>query len=111
MKDGKLVLRLTRSWPESRVLRLSLAGNYASPDRETLSALSLDNDACGPPVRHGASAAGKSAGAWAQECADRLKGKVYRYDALVQQLTDRAKAVLIEQIRDAHPELTVQFKR
>lgn len=110
LKDGKLVLRLTRSSPTTLDVPLALTAMDGELNRQTLSELSLDNDACSA-ARPGASAANAAPDTWEKQCADKLTGKVYRYDALVQQLAGRAKVVLSEQVGAIQLNLRVRFER
>ena len=110
MKDNKLVLRFMRSSPPSVDIALALAPADGGLNRQALSALSLDNDACAT-ARPGAIAASGAQDNWEKQCAEKLTGKVYRYDALVQQLAGRAKAVLSEQIGAIGMNLRVKFER
>ena len=77
-----------------------------------LTSLTLDNDSC--VVSTGRTApkdAATTDDSWEKRCADKLAGKVYRYDAFVQQFASRAKVVVDEQLSAIRLNLKVVFER
>jgi hypothetical protein len=106
VKDGKLVFTLTRTSPAQQEIPLLLAPRQSALHRDAISALTLDNDACDTRAR---AASGASEGGWEKRCADKLGGKVYRYEALVLQLAARARGVAAEQAAATKLSLKIRF--
>lgn len=108
LKGGALELVLNRDAPPEQSIPLALAVPAPVLDKELLRKLSLDNDACSTAAV--ARPASGPASSWQDQCAARLAGRTYRYDAFVEQLAMRTHGVLEERAAAANVVLRVRFQ-
>jgi len=112
MKGANLILSFARNSHPTTDVSLKLSALSSDLTTAKLSKLTLDNDACVVSAGRGASKdLAVTEDSWEKRCAEKLAGKVYRYDAFVQQFASRAKAVLDEQLASIKLNLKVTFER
>ena len=111
-KGATLIISYTRNTPSVTNIGLTLTSLPGELDSAKIAGLTLDNDSCSTAgIQSNSKDVAASVQSWQKQCVGKLAGKVYRYDAFVQQFSNRAKVVIDEQLSAVKLNLKAVFER